>query len=69
MFLPIPSWALNSAATLVGKKSEMMRISGSLHVDISKSRQLLDWQPVQAVDDALYHTVQDYMRVHVNTDG
>lgn len=59
--LPVPSWLLNAGAILLGKKSEIMRLSGSLQVDISKSCKLLNWQPSVSVDEALYKTVKDYI--------
>lgn len=60
--LPVPSWLLNSAAGMIKKRSEMMRLSGSLQVDISKSQKLLNWEPIESVDNALYRTIQDYRK-------
>lgn len=59
--VPVPSWALNGVAKVLGKKSEMMRICGSLQADISKTKQLLNWRPIETVDDALRRTVEDYV--------
>ena len=56
--IPIPLWLLNGAATMLGKEAELNRLSSSLQVDISKSRDLLHWQPMEGVDEALYKTVQ-----------
>jgi nucleoside-diphosphate-sugar epimerase len=61
--IPVPAWILNVAATLLRRKPEMMRICGSLQVDISKSEKLLNWQPIESLDDALSRTVSDYMYV------
>ena len=66
LFLPVPIWALNSAAILLGKKEEIMRICGSLQVDISKSQKLLNWQPIESVDEALHRTVCDYTKAQKN---
>ncbi len=62
--VPVPYWLLNSAAILLKKESELKRLHGSLQVDISKSLKLLNWKPIESVDDALYTTVQDYL--HTN---
>ena len=61
MLLPVPAWILNGAAILFGKKCEIMRLCGSLQVDTSKSQKLLNWGPIQGVDEALYSTVYDYI--------
>lgn len=51
--LPIPASWLNLAAMLVGKRNVAQRLCGSLQVDISKTRQLLGWQPPLTVDQGL----------------
>lgn len=61
MLLPVPVWALNGAATLIGKKVVAERLCGSLQVDISKAEKLLDWRPVVKVDDELRRTVDEYV--------
>jgi len=43
--LSIPSSWLSLAATLFGKPAIAQRLCGSLQVDISKTKELLDWQP------------------------
>lgn len=59
--LPVPVWALNGAARLLGKQVVAERLCGSLQVDIHKARELLDWRPVVAVDDSLRNTVDAYL--------
>ena len=51
--LPIPSKLLTFAASFMGKKPLADRLLGSLQVDISKTRELLDWNPPFTVDDSL----------------
>lgn len=63
LLVPVPSWVLNGTAVLLGKKAEMMRICGSLQVDISKSKQLLHWLPTESVDNALYRTIENYIDI------
>jgi nucleoside-diphosphate-sugar epimerase len=49
----MPLVALKLGAALVGKQSIYQRLCGSLQVDISKTRQLLDWTPPISVDEGL----------------
>lgn len=51
--LPIPASVLQLGATLLGKKAMAQRLLGSLQVDISKARDLLDWQPPLTVEQGL----------------
>ena len=62
--LPIPTVLLVSVATMLGKKAIAQRLCGSLQVDISKSRELLGWQPPLCVDDALDKVAQSYENKH-----
>jgi UDP-glucose 4-epimerase len=58
--LPIPSWVLGGAATLLGRKNLSNRLCGSLRVDISKTRSLLGWSPPVSADAALKATAQNF---------
>jgi nucleoside-diphosphate-sugar epimerase len=55
--VPIPASMLNLFATLIGKQKVASRLLDSLQVDISETRQLLDWTPVITVDEALRQVV------------
>ncbi|WP_421527248.1 UDP-glucose 4-epimerase family protein [Pseudomonas brenneri] len=59
--LPVPSWILSTVANLLGKKSLSQRLCGSLQVDISKTRSLLQWTPPVSVDNALKVAAEHYM--------
>ena len=56
--LPVPTGLLAAAAHLLGKGSMAQRLLGSLQVDISKTRELLDWRPPVSVDEGLRKVVQ-----------
>ncbi len=56
-FLPVPVWALQAGATLLGKGDAVQRLCGNLQVDISKARQLLGWVPPVSVDEGLRRAV------------
>lgn len=43
--LPVPVGMMKLAATMLGKKSYTNRLFGNLHVDIAKTKSLLNWQP------------------------
>jgi nucleoside-diphosphate-sugar epimerase len=49
----MPLVALKMGATLIGKQSVYQRLCGSLQVDITKTRELLDWTPPVSVDEGL----------------
>lgn len=56
--IPVPRWMLETGAALVGKHDVARRLCGSLQVDISKTREVLNWAPPVSVDQALERTVR-----------
>ncbi|WP_437880303.1 UDP-glucose 4-epimerase family protein [Pseudomonas sp. LRF_L74] len=64
--LPVPAWLLRSAAALLGKRAVAQRLCGSLQVDISKTRTLLDWTPPVSVDAAMRKTAEVF-KAEINT--
>jgi len=55
--LPVPVWALQAGATLLGKGDAARRLCGNLQVDISKAKQLLGWVPPISIDEGLRRVV------------
>jgi nucleoside-diphosphate-sugar epimerase len=51
--LPVPVWALQAGASLLGKGDVVQRLCGNLQVDISKVRNLLGWVPPVSVEEGL----------------
>ena len=51
--IPVPAVVLQLGATVLGKKAMAQRLLGSLQVDISKTRELLDWAPPYMVEEGL----------------
>jgi nucleoside-diphosphate-sugar epimerase len=51
--LPVPVWALQAGATLLGKGAAVQRLCGNLQVDISKAHSLLGWVPPVSVEEGL----------------
>jgi len=58
--IPFPLRALIGCAIFLGKESIVERLCGSLQVDISKTKKLLNWHPSFSVDDGLSKTVKWY---------
>jgi len=59
--LPLPSYVLGFTAQLVGKKAVAQRLLGNLQVDISKTREVLDWSPSVNVDKGLQKTADWFL--------
>ena len=51
--LPVPVWALQAGASLLGKGDAVQRLCGNLQVDKSKARSLLGWVPPVSVEEGL----------------
>ena len=51
--LPVPVWALQAGASLLGKGDAVQRLCGNLQVDMSKARSLLGWVPPVSVEESL----------------
>jgi nucleoside-diphosphate-sugar epimerase len=55
--LPVPVWALQAGAALLGKSDAVQRLCGNLQVDIAKARSLLGWVPPVSVGEGLRRAV------------
>lgn len=51
--IPVPAIMLQWGAALLGKRAMAQRLLGSLQVDISQTRALLDWKPPYTVAEGL----------------
>lgn len=60
--IPVPAGALRAVAQALGKGDFAQRLCGSLQVDITQTRMLLDWAPVMRLDDALALTARHFLR-------
>jgi nucleoside-diphosphate-sugar epimerase len=58
--LQVPVGVLRSCAALAGRAQEMERLCDSLVIDISRTREELDWSPPLPVDEALTRTAAWY---------
>jgi nucleoside-diphosphate-sugar epimerase len=60
--IPVPVWALQAGARLLGKGDAVQRLCGNLQVDISKTRNLLGWVPPVSVDEGLRRAVAPLLK-------
>jgi len=59
--LPVPSSWFILAAKLIGKPAISGRLCGSLQVDISKNKALLDWKPPFSSAECMKKTADDFL--------
>lgn len=59
--VPVPMRLLEAGAALLGQRALAQRLCGSLQVDISKTRELLNWSPPLGVDEALRRTAKSFL--------
>lgn len=59
--IPVPEWLLVAGAGLFGKRAVVQQLCGSLQVDISKAKNLLDWMPPVSVEETLHETALDFL--------
>jgi nucleoside-diphosphate-sugar epimerase len=57
--VPVP--LLQMGAALLGKRSAMQRLCGSLEVDIGKTKELVGWAPPISVDEGLRRTAVHWL--------
>ena len=56
----IPPELINTVAATLGKSGVAQRLSGSLQVDITKAKTLLDWQPKYSASQSVQKTAAFY---------
>ena len=59
--LPIPSSWFTLVAKLIGKPAISQRLCGSLQVDISKTKELLNWQPPYSAAECMKKTADAFL--------
>jgi UDP-glucose 4-epimerase len=59
--LPIPSSWFTLAAKLIGKPDIAQRLCGSLQVDISKTKEMLNWQPRYSSTECMKKTANAFL--------
>ena len=59
--IPIPVSLMSFVARLIGKVDMADRLFGSLQIDNSKAKELLNWQPIITMDQQLIKTADAYL--------
>lgn len=59
--IPIPVFILRAFFFLVGRKNLSQRLLGSLRVDITKTKELLDWMPAVTFEEGIRRTAKDFL--------
>ena len=58
--IPLPVLLLKAAGKIMGKGPEIERLTGSVHIDSSKIRKVLDWRPPFTMAEGICETVKWY---------
>lgn len=62
VLIPIPLNLVTAAAHIARQTDNVNRLFGSLQVDISETKKVLGWKPVQTVDVAIEKTVLHFLK-------
>ncbi|MEZ9901689.1 UDP-glucose 4-epimerase family protein [Vibrio breoganii] len=60
--LPVPVWFYQLAGKLFGKSDVVDRLVGSLQVDITHTKETLDWMPPQTLEAGFQETAQAFLQ-------
>jgi nucleoside-diphosphate-sugar epimerase len=60
--ISLPVRALTLASSVVGQSDSVRRLCGSLQIDMSRTREKLDWAPPVSMQEALDRTVPYFLR-------
>ncbi|MCI5207382.1 MAG: hypothetical protein D3910_00985 [Candidatus Electrothrix sp. ATG2] len=59
--LPVPQKLLKFGLKVLGKEDIGLKLCSSMQIDISKAKDLLDWEPVVTVEEALKKIANAYL--------
>jgi len=66
--LPVSIKLFQFVGKLSGKTDVINRLTGSLHVDISKTKTLLNWTPIMSVDEGFKKTADAFLQQKKKND-
>ncbi|MGF1902963.1 UDP-glucose 4-epimerase family protein [Aliivibrio sifiae] len=59
--LPIPKWCYRLVGSVFGKQDVIDRLLGSLQVDITHTKETLDWKPPQTLEEGFKETAEAFL--------
>lgn len=60
--IPVPVFLFRVVGFVIGRRTVIDRLVGSLQIDSSKARELLNWQPPYTVEQGIKATVNDFLK-------
>ncbi len=64
--MPLPTPLLNFAAAAIGQRAITSRLTDSLQVDVSKTRELLGWEPRKNISEGLWQTARSFQKLDLD---
>ncbi|RZQ37848.1 UDP-glucose 4-epimerase family protein [Vibrio vulnificus] len=64
--LPVPVWCYNLAGKLFNKSDVVDRLTGSLQVDITRTKETLGWTPPQSLQEGFKQTAEAFLQSKKN---
>jgi nucleoside-diphosphate-sugar epimerase len=64
--MPLPTPLLNFGAAMIGQRAITSRLTDSLQVDVTKTRELLGWAPRRSVCEGLQQTARSFQRLELD---
>lgn len=64
--MPLPTPLLNLGAAMIGQRAITSRLTDSLQVDVTKTRELLGWEPRKSVSEGLRQTARSFQRLDLD---
>jgi nucleoside-diphosphate-sugar epimerase len=61
LLIPVPVFLLQTIFCLIGKSSLSQRLLGSLRLDITKTKEILDWTPPVSFEDGIKKTAMSFL--------
>lgn len=64
--MPLPTPLLNFGAAMIGQRAITSRLTDSLQVDVTKTREMLGWEPRKSVSEGLQQTARSFQRLDLD---
>jgi UDP-glucose 4-epimerase len=64
--MPLPTPLLNLGAAMIGQRAITSRLTDSLQVDVTKTREMLGWEPRKSVSEGLAQTARSFQRLDLD---